>query len=85
MKSVEIKVSSKIEDLHEDMIKILEHFGKFELLESNENKVKVVDDWSDEFYFLDRNEYIYRYEFDEKDEIMVKHCLNVAYDGDFLN
>ena len=36
MKNVEITVSYKIENLHEDMIKVLKYFGKFTLIDSDE-------------------------------------------------
>ena len=85
MKSVEIKVSYKIENLHEDMIKLLEYFGKFTLIDSDEQLSTRYNDWTDEIYYIESNTYKYLYEFDEKDEQIVRNCLNVAYDGDFLN
>lgn len=85
MKSVEIKVSYKVEKLHEDMIKILEYFGKFTLIDSDEQMSTRFNDFTDEMYQIESNTYTYLYEFDEKDEQIVKNCLNVAYDGDFLN
>lgn len=85
MKSVEIKVSYKVEKLHEDMIKILEYFGKFTLIDSDEQMSTRFNDFTDEMYQIESNTYTYLYEFDEKDEQIVRNCLNVAYDGDFLN
>ena len=85
MKSVEIQVSYKVEKLHEDMIKLLEYFGKFTLIDSDEQMSTRWNDFTDEMYQIESNTYTYLYEFDEKDEQIVKHCLNVAYDGDFLN
>ena len=85
MKSVEIKVSYKVEKLHEDMIKILEYFGKFTLIDSDEQMSTRFNDFTDEMYQIESNTYTYLYEFDEKDEEIVRNCLNVAYDGDFLN
>ena len=85
MKSVEIKVSYKVEKLHEDMIKILEYFGKFTLIDSDEQMSTRWNDFTDEMYQIESNTYTYLYEFDEKDEQIVRNCLNVAYDGDFLN
>lgn len=85
MKSVEIKVSYKVEKLHKDMIKILEYFGKFTLIDSDEQMSTRFNDFTDEMYQIESNTYTYLYEFDEKDEQIVRNCLNVAYDGDFLN
>lgn len=85
MKNVEIKLSCKVEKLHEDMTKLLEYFGKFTLVDSNEQKLTRYNDFTDEMYQIESNEYTYLYEYDEKDEQIVKHCLNVGYDGDFLN
>ena len=85
MKNVEITVSYKIENLHEDMIKVLRYFGKFTLIDSDEQMSKRINDFTDEIYYIESNEYRYLYEFDEKDEEIVRNCLNVAYDGDFLN
>lgn len=85
MKSVEIKVSYKVEKLHEDMIKLLEYFGKFTLIDSDEQMSTRFNDFTDEMYQIESNTYTYLYEFDEKDEQIVRNCLNVAYDGDFLN
>ena len=85
MKSVEIKVSYKVEKLHDDMIKILEYFGKFTLIDSDEQMSTRFNDFTDEMYQIESNTYTYLYEFDEKDEQIVRNCLNVAYDGDFLN
>ena len=85
MKSVEIQVSYKVEKLHEDMIKILEYFGKFTLIDSDEQMSTRWNDFTDEMYQIESNTYTYLYEFDEKDEQIVRNCLNVAYDGDFLN
>ena len=85
MKNVEITVSYKIENLHEDMIKVLKYFGKFTLIDSDEQMSKRINDFTDEIYYIESNTYKYLYEFDEKDEEIVINCLNVAYDGDFLN
>mgnify|MGYP003445678224 FL=1 len=85
MKSVEIQVSYKVEKLHEDMIKLLKYFGKFTLIDSDEQMSTRYNDFTDEFYQIESNTYTYLYEFDEKDEEIVRNCLNVAYDGDFLN
>jgi hypothetical protein len=85
MKNVEITVSFKIEKLHEDMIKILKYFGKFTLIDSDEQITTKTLEWTDEIWEVESNTYTYLYEYDEKDEEIVKNCLNVAYDGDFLN
>jgi hypothetical protein len=85
MKNVEITVSFKIEKLHEDMIKILKYFGKFTLIDSDEQLTTKTLEWTDEIWEVESNTYTYLYEYDEKDEEIVKNCLNVAYDGDFLN
>lgn len=85
MKNVEICVSYEIDKLHEDMIKVLKYFGKFTLIDKKEEMSKRINDFTDEIYYIESNEYRYLYEFDEKDEEIVKNCLNVAYDGDFLN
>jgi hypothetical protein len=85
MKNVEICVSYEIDKLHEDMIKVLKYFGKFTLIDKKEEMSKRINDFTDEIYYIESNEYRYLYEFDEKDEEIVRNCLNVAYDGDFLN
>ena len=85
MKNVEICVSYEIDKLHEDMIKVLKYFGKFTLIDKKEEKVTKFNEFTDEMYQIESNEYRYLYEFDEKDEEIVRNCLNVAYDGDFLN
>ena len=85
MKNVEICVSYEIDKLHEDMIKVLKYFGKFTLIDKKEEMSTRIDDWTEEIYQIESNEYRYLYEFDEKDEEIVRNCLNVAYDGDFLN
>ena len=85
MKNVEICVSYEIDKLHEDMIKVLKYFGKFTLIDKKEEMSTRFNEWTEEIYQIESNEYRYLYEFDEKDEEIVRNCLNVAYDGDFLN
>ena len=46
MKNVEITVSYKIEKLHEDMIKVLKYFGKFTLIDSDEQMSKRINDFT---------------------------------------
>ena len=85
MKNVEICVSYEIDKLHEDMIKVLKYFGKFTLIDKKEEMSTRFNEWTEEIYQIESNEYRYLYEFDEKDEEIVRNCLNVAYDGDLLN
>ena len=83
--NMRVRIIGDISVLPEDMIKILKYFGKFTLVDSDEQMSTRYNDFTDEFYQIESNTYTYLYEFDEKDEEIVRNCLNVAYDGDFLN